>query len=111
MLKNYPSIKFSLYAMPSICDPLVGQTISTYVEKYPHLLELKLVYFSGTCTNIQVDVLIGSDCVWECITGSIYRVVGGPAAIHTKLGWVLSGPSHDKLKLDYFDLYLTCAPC
>ena len=50
---------------------------------------------------MPVDVLIGSDYYWEFVTGSVCRGVGGPAAIHIKLGWVLSGPSHDKLELDY----------
>ena len=48
-----------------------------------------------------VDVLIGSDYYWEFVTGSVCRGVSGTAAIHTKLGRVLSGPSHDKLELDH----------
>ena len=51
---------------------------------------------------MPVDVLIGSDYYWELVTGNVCRGVGGPAVIHTKLGWVLSGPSHDKFELDHW---------
>ena len=55
---------------------------------------------------MPVDVLIGSDYYWEYVTKSVRRGVGGPAAIHTKLGWMLSGPLHDKLELDHCDINL-----
>ena len=38
-------------------------------------------------------MLIGCDYYWDLVTGSICRSEGGPTAIHTKLGWVLSGPT------------------
>ena len=37
-------------------------------------------------------MLIGSDYYWELVTGRVIRGAQGPTAIHTKLGWVLSGP-------------------
>lgn len=42
---------------------------------------------------MPVDVLIGSDYYWALVKGSICRGASGPTAIHTKLGWMLSGPS------------------
>ena len=39
------------------------------------------------------SILIGSDCYWDLVTGSVCRSGKGPTAIHTKLGWVLSGPT------------------
>ena len=44
-------------------------------------------------SNLEVDVLIGSDHYWDVVTGAICKSNGGPTAIHTKLGWVLSGPT------------------
>ena len=38
-------------------------------------------------------MLIGSDYYWELVTGGVSRGAQGPTAIHTKLGWVLSGPA------------------
>ena len=45
-------------------------------------------------SRLPVDVLIGCDHYWELVTGSMCRSEGGPTAIHTKLGWVLSGPTN-----------------
>ena len=42
---------------------------------------------------MPIDILIGSDYYWQLVTGSICRGTSGPVAVHTKLGWVLSGPS------------------
>ena len=40
-----------------------------------------------------MDVLIGCDYYWEFVTGNVCRSEHGPTAIHTKLGWVLPGPT------------------
>jgi len=36
-------------------------------------------------------MLVGSDYYWQLTTGEVIRGEGGPIAINTKLGWVLSG--------------------
>ena len=41
---------------------------------------------------MEVDVLIGSDYYWDFATGKTSRGESGPNAIHTSLGWILSGP-------------------
>ena len=82
-----------LRVIPTICEPLVGKLISMYVRQHPHLLGLELADFSSTALNMPIDILIGSDYYWQLVTGSICRGTSGPVAVHTKLGWVLSGPS------------------
>ena len=77
--------------VPTICVPLIGH--STCVRQYPHLLGLELADAHDTDSRMPIDMLIGSDYYWELVTGSICRGANGPIAIHTKLGWVLSGPS------------------
>jgi len=42
-----------------------------------------------------VDILIGSDQYWQLVTGEVRRGEGGPTALHTRLGWVLSGPKEN----------------
>ena len=42
---------------------------------------------------LEVDVLIGSDWYWNLVTGRVIRGKSGPIAIHTKVGWILSGPA------------------
>ena len=92
-LRGYPSMSLSLYVMPTICEPLVGQPISMCINQHPHLSALELADFSDSALNMPVNMLIGSDYYWQLVTGSICRGTNGPVAVHTKLGWVLSGPS------------------
>ena len=40
---------------------------------------------------MAVDLLIGLDFYWDFVTGKVRRGESGPAAIHTRFGWVLSG--------------------
>ena len=90
-------MSLTLYVMPIICEPLVGQPISSCVNQEPHLRGLELADFSSTESSMPVDVLIGADYYWQLVTGRISRGTNGPIAVHTKLGWVLSGPScHDE---------------
>ena len=92
-LRGYPSMSLFLHVIPTICEPLVGKPISMYVRQHPHLLGQELADFSSTALNMPIDILIGSDYYWQLVTGSICRGTSGPVAVHTKLGWVLSGPS------------------
>lgn len=71
-------------------------------------LRLDLADFSTSGEGLSVDVLIGSDYYWELVTGSICRGIDGPTAIHTKLGWVLSGPSsHNEISRCAVNLNVT----
>ena len=82
----------SLYVVPVICEPLVSQPISACANEYQHLAALDLADYSDRSSCLEVD-LIGSDFYWELVTGGVRRGSKGPIAIHTKLGWVLSGPT------------------
>ena len=92
-LRGYPPMSLSLYVVPTICERLAGQPIAVCLGQHPHLLGLELADFSSSESSLPVDVLIGFDYYWEFVTGSVCRGTNGPTAIHTKLGWVLSGPS------------------
>ena len=93
MLKGYPSMTVSLFIVPMICEPLVGQPIDMCVNQNPHLAGLELADGGNPGSGLEVDVLIGSDYYWDLVTGAVSKGDGGPMAIHTKLGWVLSGPT------------------
>ena len=82
-------MQLSLFVVPIICEPLAGQPISACVEL---LATLDLADISDGSSSLEVDVLIGSDYYWSLVTGEVCRGNGGPIAIQTKLGWVLSGP-------------------
>ena len=99
-------MSLSLYVMPTICEPLVGQPIAACLENHPHLRGLELADFSTSESNLPVDVLIGSDYYWELVTGSVCKGASGPTAVHTKMGWVLSGPSSHR-ELDQCNMNLS----
>ena len=91
-LTSYPHMQLSLFVVPMICEPLAGQPISACVKENQHLATLDLADISDGSSSLEVDVLIGSDYYWSLVTGEVCRGNGGPIAIQTKLGWVLSGP-------------------
>ena len=92
-LKGYPAVSPSLHVVPTICEPLSCQPITASVETNDHLMGLDLADSADGNSCLPVDILIGSDYYWDLVTGSICRSEKGPTAIHTKLGWVLSGPT------------------
>ena len=76
----------SLYVVLTICDPLVSQPITTSIEKINSFKGLDFADYSDGKSGLLVEVLIGSDCYWELVTGIVCRSECGPTAIHTKLG-------------------------
>lgn len=83
--------ELEVFTVPFICQPLSAQPVNLCAAKYDHLNNLDLADPCHDGTSMEVDLLIGSDCYWTLVTGEIRRGEAGPVAIHTKLGWVLSG--------------------
>ena len=79
-------------AVPFICEPLCGQTISCVTELYEYLANLDFADYSCDSDELEVDTLIGADNYWKLVTGKLINRGDGPTAVHTRLGWVLSGP-------------------
>ena len=92
-LRGYPPMSVSLYVVPTVCNPLVSQPIAAIIEKISSLKGLDFADYSDGKFSLRVDVLIGSDYYWELVTGIVCRSEHGPMAIHTKLVWVLLGPT------------------
>ena len=90
-LKGYPNDTISLYVVPTICEPLSFQPVKASVMAYSHLRGLDLADSIEGREGLPIDVLIGCDHYWDLITGTVCRGKEGPIAIHSKLGWVLSG--------------------
>ena len=81
-----------LYVVPTICQPLVSQPTAICAAVAQHLASLDLADYSDN-ERLDVDMLMGSDFYWDLVMGGLSRGAQGPVAIHTKLGWVLSGPT------------------
>ena len=84
--------RVDLFVVPRICEPLTKQPLTRCLELFPHLSELDLAD-DLTKETRGIDMLIGSDFYWHFVTGETVRCEGGPVAIHTTLGWILSGPA------------------
>ena len=98
-------MQLSLYVVPMICEPLVSQSISACAREHQHLASLDLADYSESEHSLEVDVLVGSDYYWELVTSGVCHGSDGPTAIHTKLGWVLSGPPCSK-ELEHYSVNL-----
>ena len=85
----------SALCFPKICSPL---STSINIHQYPHLQGLDLADCCVTDahnSNIDIDILIGSDYYYDFITGEIIRGEGGPVAINSVFGWLVSGPTKE----------------
>ncbi|XP_057292161.1 uncharacterized protein LOC130614736 [Hydractinia symbiolongicarpus] len=91
------TVPIEAIAVPNICAPLSNQNAKYYADNYEHLKRLKLADFSNGETRLNVHVLIGLDHYYSFITGEVVRDPrGGPIAINSKLGWILSGGEQSK---------------
>ena len=86
------SVNVECFVVPEIAS-IVNEHVEFVKHDYPHL---KRLYFSDVAKNkedLEVDILVGANFIWQFQKGETIR--GGPndpVAIHTTLGWVLSGP-------------------
>ena len=87
------TLKMAALTVPFVCNPVTCQPTQQAMETYEHLLGLELADSAEPEEELQVDVLVGSDVYWSLVTGDVRRGRKGPVAIHTKVGWVLSGPT------------------
>ena len=43
--------------------------------------------------NFEINLLIGADYYWDIVQDNIIRSEGGPTAVQSRLGYLLSGPA------------------
>jgi hypothetical protein len=89
------NINIAAYSVPLICTPVVRQTVLEAQERYEHLANLNMADPITGEQDAEIDLLIGSDQYWKLVTGCVIKGKSGPTALHTKLGWVLSGPMEE----------------
>ena len=87
------SLTLPVVAVPHICDPVCVQPIDIAKTSYEHLARLELADSGDVGSSLEIDLLIGSDHYWKLVTGRVVKQDGGPTAVETHLGWVLSGPA------------------
>jgi len=91
-LKSDRALRLEAYVVPEISN-ISNEHVEVVKNDFPHLRDL---WFSDVCQTkeeLVIDLLIGSDYLWEFQKG---RTIRGepeePVAVETELGWVLSGP-------------------
>ncbi len=83
------------FSVETICSPISRQNIGVAKSSYDHIPLLELADSRDGNVNMPIYILIGSDYYRQFVTGETRRgSSGGPVAIRTYLGWVLSGPVH-----------------
>ena len=86
------NVVLTLLAVPTICEPLVGQPLTFATNHYSYLSGLDMADSSDQNDHLEVGILIGADNYWSLMTGRIRKGRTGPTAVETDFGWVLSGP-------------------
>ncbi len=93
LTKNGGRLEIAALVVPVVCSPLNSQPINDSGKCHNHLLGLELVDSAEFNDELGIDLLIGSDWYWSLVTGKVIKGESGPIAIHTKVGWILSGPA------------------
>lgn len=84
-------IEISALCFPKICSAVSAKV---NIDNHTHLQGLELADISIAETGQQdIDVLIGSDYYFDIVSGDVIRGSGGPVAVSSMFGWVLSGPT------------------
>ena len=65
-----------LVVVPHICEPVSVQPIDTK-NYYKYLAELELADSGVVGSNLEIDILIGSDYYWDVVTGRVVKGDGG----------------------------------
>ena len=76
---------------------IANQHVEDIKNIYSHLKDIQFSDFCRGDDFLEIDILIGANYMWNFQDGDVKR--GGqdePVAIHTELGWVLSGPFQGK---------------
>ena len=86
------SLRLQAYVLPVISN-ISNKHVEVVKNEFPHLRNLWFSNVCGTKDELEIDLLIGSNYLWEFQKG---RTVWGepeePVAVQTELGWVLSSP-------------------
>ena len=91
--KDGAMIYITALVVPVVCDPVCHQPVSLTQGTYDYLSGLDLTDSSTSGADLDIDVLVGSDYYWTLVTGCVLWNQDGPTAIHSRLGWILSGPT------------------
>ena len=85
-------LNLSAYVVPLICSSINNQNTRFAQQSYEHLSGLNLADSVNDGEEFDLDILIGSDYYWQLVMGRLIHGSSDSPAMHTVVGWVLSGP-------------------
>ena len=89
------SLMLEAYVVPVIYN-ISNEHVEVVKNDFPHLRDLWFSDVSRTKNELEIDLLIELDYLWEFQKGRTVRgEPGEPVAVETELGWVLSGKELD----------------
>ena len=66
-------LTLNAFSVPHICSELQGQDLSWVKENYPHLRDNEIADSLSDSGSVKIDLLIGSDYIWNFFDGSTIR--------------------------------------
>ena len=84
------TIPVRVLVVPTIATPLQNKHHRD-ISNLPHLRGLKLAH-PVSDGNFEINLLIGADHYWDIVQDNIIRGEGGPTAMQSRLGYLLSEP-------------------
>jgi hypothetical protein len=92
---NDGDVEISAVCFPNICSPIPTKICP---ERYPHLKGLNLadgnLVESDEAEHDNIDILISCDYYFDIVNNEMVRGErGGPVAVGSKFGWIVSGPT------------------
>ena len=90
VMRDGEELLLDLLVVPTICEPISCASKES-IQQYKHLRGIELAAMACYSKPIEFDALILL-LYWDIVTGEVIRSSSGPTAMHSHLGWILSGP-------------------
>ncbi len=97
------TVFINAYVVDNICSPISNQVIDLAKLKYPHLSDLPLADSGNGNEDLEVEILVGADYLWNFMLDHVVRgePAVGPVATLTRFCYVLSGPVQVPANLEH----------
>ena len=89
--------------VPKIAGPMKNLNTSN-LSKLKYLRNLKLAHPVSSDDVFEISLLIGADFYWDFVEDDVIRG-DGPTAIKSKVGYLLSGPTHSSSRQNSIGMY------
>lgn len=92
-LGNGSQKQLTLLTAPMICEPLTSQLVTLCQDAFKHIVDLTLADPVNDHSQLDVDILIGSDQYWELATSKTRRGAEDQSPLmHCLAGYYLDKP-------------------